>query len=139
MGVKACLQPCLPLVPRLGRKSHALAPELNTIDFALPDAPVRRDSAHCGAVRGSVISNYRASGRIERSVMVTEKVGVEESVVCPRCSFKYVLSSEKSTQTNEVIHRFVCPQCSEPIDILWPSGLEWKILRADPPARLQTG
>ena len=102
---------------------------------------VRRDSAHCGVVRGSVISNHRASGRIERSVVVTEKVGanIEESVVCPRCRFKYVLSSEKSTQTNEVIHRFVCRQCFEPIDVLWPSGLEWKILRADPPARLQTG
>jgi hypothetical protein len=73
--------------------------------------------------------------------MITEKADakIEQSVVCPRCRFKYVLSSEQSIPRNEVIHRFVCRQCFEPIDILWPAGLEWKILRADPPARAQSG
>jgi hypothetical protein len=54
---------------------------------------------------------------------------IEKPVVCPRCRFKYVLSSEKSTPMKEVVHRFVCPNCFEPIDIMWPSGLEWEILR----------
>jgi hypothetical protein len=52
---------------------------------------------------------------------------IERSVVCPKCRFKYVFSSEQSTRMKEIVREFECRNCHEPIEVMWPSGLAWKI------------